>query len=73
MKNSKHIKLFSILPHRLGGLDMMLPLYIKLKELHPNLKIEVVFTDNKAYCDHFRDNFLCPELKNCTDKIYNLK
>ena len=73
MKKNKDMKLFSILPYRLGGLDMMIPLYLKLKELYPNLKIEIAFNDDKAYQDHFRDDFLRPEVKNWTDKVHNLK
>tara|TARA_B100000780_G_scaffold270632_1_gene230666 strand:- start:531 stop:1691 length:1161 start_codon:yes stop_codon:yes gene_type:complete len=73
MNKEKNITLFSILPYRLGGLDMMLPLYLKLKELHPHLKIEIAFNDDKAYHDHFRDDFLRPEVINGTDKVHNLK
>jgi hypothetical protein len=73
MKNHKNMKLFSIVPPRLGGLDLILPLYIKLKEQHPKLKIEIAFMDDKAYQDLFRDDFLYPEVKNCTDRIYRLK
>ena len=73
MEIQKSMKLFSILPPRLGGLDLILPLYIKLKEQHPKLKIEIAFMDDKAYEDLFRDDFLYPEVKNCTDKIYRLK
>jgi hypothetical protein len=67
------MKLFSILPPRLGGLDLILPLYIKLKEHNPKIKIEIIFMDDKAYRDLFRDDFLYPEVKNCVDRIYRLK
>ena len=73
MEIQKNMKLFSILPPRLGGLDLIMPLYIKLKEQHPKLKIEIAFMDDKAYQDLFRDDFLYPEVKNCIDKIYRLK
>ena len=54
------MELFSILPPRLGGLDLIMPLYIKLKEQHPKLKIEIAFMDDKDYQDLFRDDFLYP-------------
>ena len=73
METQKHVKLFSIVPPRLGGLDLILPLYIKLKERHPRLSIELAFMDDRAYQDLIRDNFLYSEVKNCTDKIYRLK
>ncbi len=67
------MKLFSIIPPRLGGLDLILPLFIKLKTQYPNIKIEIVFMDDKAYNDLPRDEFLYKEVKDCTDKIYHLK
>ncbi len=67
------MKIFSIIPPRLGGLDLIFPLFLKLKTQHPNIKIEIVFMDNKAYNDLSRDQFLYTEVKDCADKIYDLK
>ena len=67
------MKIFSIIPPRLGGLDLIFPLFLKLKRQHPNIKIEIVFMDNKAYNDLSRDEFLYTEVKDCADKIYDLK
>ncbi len=73
MNKEKNITLFSILPPRLGGLDLIMPLYLKLKELNPKIKIEIAFMDDKAYEDLFHNDFLYSEVQNYTDKIYRLK
>lgn len=54
--------IFSVLPPRLGGLDMLLPLFMEIKQARPDVKITLLFLDDKVYSDLLRDPFLSNEV-----------
>jgi len=63
------MKVFSFLPPRLGGLDMLLPLFIKLKQEKPGTILEVVFSKRQALEQLERDPFLLDTFSSIVDRI----
>lgn len=60
--------ILSVLPPRLGGLDMMLPIYQEMK-LHSDVFIEVIFLNKEVMSQIKKDNYLNYQLLNTVDRI----
>lgn len=60
--------ILSILPPRLGGLDMLLPIYLELK-LNSKVFIEVIVPNNELMKQIQRDNYINNQLWNTVDRI----
>lgn len=54
--------IFSVSPPRLGGLDMLLPLFMEIKRARPKTKIVLIFLESRPYRDLRRDPFLFGEV-----------
>ena len=59
---------FSVAPPRLGGIDMLLPIYMEMKRAG-SVNIELIFFDDLAFRQLKRDDFLFWQITECVDKI----
>lgn len=62
----KHV--FSVVPPRLGGIDMLLPIYLEMKRCG-SVNIELIFVDDFVFRQLERDDFLFAQVSNCVDRI----
>jgi len=60
--------IFSVVPPRLGGIDMLLPIYLEMKR-SGSVNIELIFVDDFVFRQLERDDFLFAQVSNCVDKI----
>jgi hypothetical protein len=63
------MKVFSFIPPRLGGLDMLLPIFIKLKREKPSVYLEAIFTGPKCWEQLKREPFLFEQFNIVVDRI----
>ncbi len=61
-------KIFSIAPPRLGGIDLLLPIFIEMK-LRSNVFIEIIFENESVFNQLKRDSFLYQKLSDTVDKV----
>lgn len=61
-------KIFSVAPPRLGGIDMLIPIYIEMKQ-RGDVSIELIIDNNLVLSQLKRDNFLYKKLFSVVDKI----
>ena len=66
------MNIFSIAPPRLGGVDMLIPLFIELKSQDPDTNIELVFFEQKSWQDLKYDKFLSYEVSRTVDTITHM-
>jgi hypothetical protein len=59
---------FSVAPPRLGGIDMLLPIFLEMKR-SGSINIELIFIDDLAFRQLERDDFLFGQVSECVDKI----
>jgi hypothetical protein len=64
-------KIFSILPPRLGGVDMLIPIFIEMKKC-ANVNIELIITNNSLLYQLKRDEFLYQQILSIADTVTNL-
>jgi len=64
---------FSIAPSRIGGLDMLLPIFFELKYQTPKIKIYILINEYRTYVDLLKNEFLREEVFNIVDHIYILE
>jgi len=64
----KILKVFSLAPPRLGGLDMLLPIFVEMKR-HNKVIIELIVVDNLLLSQLKRDKFLFQQVLETVDKI----
>lgn len=64
--------IFSISPSRLGGLDLLLPIFLELKQQRP-CRIEVIFLEDRPYMDLQRDAFLLDTYRLVVDRTTRLR
>lgn len=64
----KKLKVFSLAPPRLGGLDMLLPIFMEMK-LYGNVYIELVIDDNSLIDQLSKDPFLSKQVTDIIDKV----
>ncbi|MBF0186652.1 MAG: hypothetical protein HQL50_01870 [Magnetococcales bacterium] len=64
--------IFSIIPPRLGGLDVLLPIYLEIRRDHPDAKIHLLFIEPSVYSKLKRDPFLYQETLRVCDSISHL-
>lgn len=62
------LKIFSLAPPRLGGLDMLLPIFVEMK-LYGDVYIELVVDDYSLLNQLERDVFLSNQVTNIIDRI----
>lgn len=65
--------LFALLPPRLGGLDMILPLLYEIKQSTPGSCVHLIFLEEKVYSDLRRDPFLFSEVNTIADTIVHFR
>lgn len=65
--------IFSLLPPRLGGLDMLLPLFMEIKNLRLGTRINLIFVEDRVYSDLLRDPFLSSEVMRISNSIRRLR
>lgn len=65
--------LFAVLPPRLGGLDMLLPLFTEIKHVRPQTKVTLLFVEERVYHDLHRDRFLSAEVARVVDSERRLR
>lgn len=59
---------FSVAPPRLGGIDMLMPIYMEMKRVG-SVNIELIFLDDLAFRQLKRDDFLFRQVSECVNKI----
>ncbi len=67
------MNIISIVPPRLGGLDMLLPLFMEIKNRYPSCSIHLVYVDCLAYHQLKKDEFLWNEVIRLVDRLTILK
>lgn len=65
----KKINIFSLIPPRLGGIDMLVPIFMKIKDEKPNSNIEAFFFEYNSWKQLNRDPFLLNKFNSVVDKI----
>ena len=58
-------RIFSIAPKRLGGIDMLVPLYMEIRRIYPKTEINMIFIESQPYKD------LCPLSHDCFSKAHS--
>jgi hypothetical protein len=64
--------IFSIPPSRLGGLDMLIPIFIEIKKKKPKTKIVVIFFSSQPYNDMQDSKFLFDEYIGIVDSTIHI-
>ena len=63
------LTVFSIAPQRLGGMDLVIPLFHALKGEEPNCRIHLVFFEDRPYRQVTENEFYRTEIEGLVDSI----